>query len=161
MPRRSAGLLVWRRREQLEVLLAHPGGPLHASRDVWGIPKGELEPGENPLAAAYREFTEELGLPVPPGPPVGLGDVVQKGGKIVTAWALEGDVDVAAVRPGMFGMEWPPRSGRQQSFPEVDRAEWFELDTARRKILPAQEPLLDRLVKLHGRSPGASGRDLS
>jgi predicted NUDIX family NTP pyrophosphohydrolase len=147
---RSAGLLLWRRRTAVEVLLAHPGGPLHAKRDVWGIPKGLVEPGEDLLATAYREFTEELGLPVPPGEPVPLGEVVQKGGKIVTAWALEGDLDVTALDPGLFEMVWPPRSGRLQHFPEIDRAEWFGLDAAREKMLPAQQPLLDRLSDLLG-----------
>ena len=148
MPLRSAGLLLWRRDPALEVLLAHPGGPLHAKRDVWGIPKGLVEPGEDLLAAAYREFTEELGLPVPPGDPVPLGEVVQKGGKVVTAWAIEGDLDVTLLVPGLFEMAWPPRSGRLQSFPEIDRAEWFDLDAARVKMLPAQQPLLDRLMEI-------------
>jgi len=146
--RRSAGLLVWRRRPSLEVLLAHPGGPLHAKRDVWGIPKGVPEDGEDLLATAYREFTEELGLPAPSGPPVPIGEIVQKGGKVVTAWAIEGDVDVAALAPGLFEMEWPPRSGRLQRFPEIDRAEWFAVDDARVKLLPAQQPFLDRVEEL-------------
>jgi predicted NUDIX family NTP pyrophosphohydrolase len=150
MPVRSAGLLLWRRRAGLEVLLAHPGGPLHAKRDVWGIPKGLVEPGEELLDAAYREFTEELGLPVPPGEPVSLGEVVQKGGKVVTAWGLQGDLDVTALDPGLFEMVWPPRSGRVQSFPEIDRAEWFDEVAARQKMLPAQQPLLDRLIDLLG-----------
>ena len=144
----SAGLLVWRRRPALEVVLAHPGGPLHAKRDVWGIPKGLVEAGEDLLDAAYREFTEELGLAVPAGEPVPIGDVVQKGGKVVTAWAIEGDVDVTALSPGLFEMEWPPRSGRMQRFPEIDRAEWFAVDVARTKMLEAQQPFLDRLVGL-------------
>ena len=148
--RRSAGLLLWRRRTGLEVLLAHPGGPLHARRDVWGIPKGLVEPGEELLTTAYREFTEELGLPVPPGDPVPLGDVVQKGGKVVTAWAIEGDLDVTALDPGLFEMQWPPKSGRVQSFPEIDRAEWFDLAAAHAKMMPAQQPLLDRLTQLMG-----------
>jgi predicted NUDIX family NTP pyrophosphohydrolase len=150
MPIRSAGLLLWRRRDDLEVLLAHPGGPLHAKRDVWGIPKGLVEPGEDLRAAAYREFTEELGLPVPQGEPVPLGEITQKGGKVVTAWALEGDLDVSTLDPGLFEMVWPPRSGQVQSFPEIDRAEWFDVDAARRKMLPAQQPLLDRLIELLG-----------
>lgn len=148
MPARSAGLLLWRRRAGLEVLLAHPGGPLHAKRDVWGIPKGLVEPGEDLLATAYREFAEELGLPVPPGEPLPLGEIVQKGGKVVTAWALEGDLDVTALEPGLFEMVWPPRSGWVQSFPEIDRAEWFDVDAARAKMLPAQQPLLDRLEEI-------------
>ena len=142
----SAGLLVWRRGTRLEVLLAHPGGPLHARKDVWGIPKGMVEPGEDLLDAAYREFVEELGLPVPVGEPVPIGDVRQKGGKLVTAWALEGDLDPAAIVPGHFEMVWPPRSGQVQSFPEIDRVEWFDLPTAEVKILPAQAPFLERLA---------------
>jgi predicted NUDIX family NTP pyrophosphohydrolase len=121
---------------------------LHARRDVWGIPKGLVEPGEDLLTTAYREFTEELGLPVPPGPPVSLGEIVQKGGKRVTAWAIEGDLDVTAMVPGLFEMVWPPMSGRLQSFPEIDRAEWFAVDVARAKMLPAQLPFLDRLEEL-------------
>jgi predicted NUDIX family NTP pyrophosphohydrolase len=150
MPVRSAGLLLWRRRTTLEVLLAHPGGPLHAKRDVWGIPKGLVEPGEDLLATAYREFTEELGLPVPPGDPVPLGEVVQRDGKVVTAWALEGDLDVSALDPGLFEMVWPPRSGRVQRFPEIDRAAWFGVEAAREKMMAAQQPLLDRLIDLLG-----------
>lgn len=143
--RRSAGLLVWQRRTALDVLLAHPGGPLHARRDVWGIPKGLIEPGEDLLTTAYREFTEELGLAPPAGNPVPLGEVMQKGGKVVTAWAIEGEVDLTAMVPGLFTMQWPPMSGRIQEFPEIDRAEWFAVDVARTKMLPAQVPFLDRL----------------
>ena len=149
--RRSAGLLLWRRSEHgIEVLLAHPGGPLHAHRDVWGIPKGLVEPGEDLLTTAYREFGEELGLPAPTSDPVPLGEIVQKGGKVVTAWAVEGDLDVTQVDPGLFEMVWPPRSGRVQSFPEMDRAEWFGVDAARAKITQAQEPFLDRLLEATG-----------
>ena len=146
--KRSAGLLVWRRRPDLQVLLAHPGGPLHAKRDVWGIPKGLIEEGEDLVATAYREFEEELGVPAPEGTPVPIGEIVQKGGKVVTAWAIEGDVDVTALSPGLFEMEWPPRSGRMQRFPEIDRAEWFAVDVARTKMLEAQQPFLDRLAEL-------------
>ena len=127
-------------------MLAHPGGPLHARRDVWGIPKGLVEVGEDLLETAYREFTEEIGLPPPPGEAVPIGEVVQKGGKVVTAWAIE--VDLAAMDPGLFTMEWPPRSGVLREFPEIDRAEWFALDAARAKMMPAQLPLLDRLEEL-------------
>jgi predicted NUDIX family NTP pyrophosphohydrolase len=146
MPR-SAGLLVWRRHRAVEVLLAHPGGPLFAKRDVWGIPKGLVEPGEELLATAYREFGEELGVVPPDGKPVELGEIVQKGGKVVAAWAVEGDVDLAAFTPGLFAMVWPPRSGRVQSFPEIDRVEWFAVEAAQAKMMPAQQPFLDRLLE--------------
>jgi predicted NUDIX family NTP pyrophosphohydrolase len=141
-------LLVWRRHPSLEVLLAHPGGPLHAKRDVWGIPKGMPEGDEELLTTAYREFEEELGIPAPEGPAVPIGEIVQKGGKVVTAWAIEGDVDVTRLSPGLFEMEWPPRSGRMQHFPEIDRAEWFAVDVARTKMLEAQQAFLDRVEEL-------------
>ena len=147
--KRSAGLLVHRGRgETLEVLLGHMGGPFWAKKDAaaWSLPKGELEPDEEPEAAARREFTEELGLPAPSGEYVPLGEVKQSGGKVVTAWAVAGDVDPAAVVPGTFTMEWPPRSGRQQEFPEVDRVEWFSLAVAREKLVKGQLPFLDRLL---------------
>jgi predicted NUDIX family NTP pyrophosphohydrolase len=151
MSRRSAGILLWRRSSGfLEVLLAHPGGPLHARKDVWGIPKGEVDDGEELLAAAYREFGEELGIPVPAGEPLPLGEVVQRSGKVVTAWAVEGELDVTAIQPGLFEMVWPPRSGQVQSYPEMDRAEWFDEAAARGKILPAQVPFLDRLIAALG-----------
>jgi predicted NUDIX family NTP pyrophosphohydrolase len=142
--RQSAGLLVWRRSPELQVLLVHPGGPFYARKDdgVWTLPKGEVEADEDLLAAAYREFEEELGLPVPAGEPLPLGQVRQKSGKIVTAWAVEGELDVDAVVPGLFEMPW---RGQVQSFPEVDRAAWFDLPAARLKLLAAQHPFLDRL----------------
>jgi predicted NUDIX family NTP pyrophosphohydrolase len=145
---RSAGLLVWRRRTSVEVLLAHPGGPLIARRDIWGIPKGLVEPGEELLTTAYREFGEELGIAPPTGTPVALGEIVQKGGKVVTGWAVEGELDLSAFAPGLFQMVWPPRSGRVQSFPEIDRVEWFAVEAARTKMMPAQQPFLDRLLEL-------------
>jgi predicted NUDIX family NTP pyrophosphohydrolase len=148
MPLHSAGILLWRRSPDLQVLLVHPGGPLHARKDVWGIPKGLVEPGEELREAAYREFVEELDLPVPPGQPVPLGDIRQKGGKLVTAWAIEGDLDPTAIVPGLFEMVWPPRSGQIQRFPEIDRAEWFAVAVARGKMLPAQLPFLDRLEEM-------------
>jgi predicted NUDIX family NTP pyrophosphohydrolase len=148
MPLHSAGILLWRRSPDLQVLLVHPGGPLHARKDVWGIPKGLVEPGEELREAAYREFVEELGLPVPPGRPVPLGDIRQKGGKLVTGWAIEGDLDPTTIVPGLFEMVWPPRSGQIQRFPEIDRAEWFAVAVARAKLLPAQLPLLDRLEEM-------------
>jgi predicted NUDIX family NTP pyrophosphohydrolase len=149
VPRRSAGLLLYRRNPDIEVLLVHPGGPFFAKKDdgVWSIPKGEYEPGEDALAAAVREFEEELGSRPPDGERIDLGEVKQRGGKIVTAWAVEGDIDTVAVVSNTFAMEWPPRSGRTAEFPEIDRAEWFDLPTARTKILAAQEPFLDRLAE--------------
>jgi predicted NUDIX family NTP pyrophosphohydrolase len=126
-----------------------------ARRDdgAWSIPKGELEPGEDPLAAARREFREELGQDPPSGEPIALGELRQPGGKRVVAWAVEGDLDVSAVRSGTFEMEWPPRSGRRQRFPEVDRAAWFDPETARRKLLAGQVPFVDRLLEtLRGRA---------
>jgi predicted NUDIX family NTP pyrophosphohydrolase len=149
--KRSAGLLLFRRQDnEVEVLLGHMGGPFWAKKDAaaWSLPKGELEPDEEPEAAARREFAEELGLPAPDGEYRPLGEVKQSGGKVVTAWAVEGDLDPAAVVPGTFEMEWPPRSGRQQEFPELDRVEWFGLAAAREKLLKGQLPLLDRLVEL-------------
>jgi predicted NUDIX family NTP pyrophosphohydrolase len=148
--RRSAGIVLYR--GALEVLLVHPGGPFFAKRDagVWSIPKGEYEEGEDPLQSALREFEEELGSPLEPEDPIELGTIVQRGGKRVTAFAVEGDLDAAAAQSNTFLMEWPPRSGRQQSFPEVDRAEWFSIDDARAKIVPAQVELLDRLVMIVG-----------
>jgi predicted NUDIX family NTP pyrophosphohydrolase len=130
------------------VLLIHPGGPFWAKRNegAWSIPKGEIEPGETALDVARREFEEELGAPPPDGELISLGTVRQAGGKLVHAWAASGDLDVARVKSVTFSMEWPPRTGRMQEFPEVDRAAWFDLDEARRMMLPSQLPLLDRLV---------------
>jgi len=145
---KSAGILLYRFREGvLQVLLAHPGGPFWAKKDAgaWSIPKGEYEPPEDAAAAARREFTEELGLPVPAGELIDLGSAKQSGGKIVTVWALEGDLDPDAVVPGTFEMEWPPRSGRRQEFPEIDRARWFALDVASSKLVSGQRAFLDRL----------------
>lgn len=147
--RRSAGILLHRRREErLEVLLVHPGGPFWANRDegAWTIPKGEYDEGEDALDAARREFTEETGFAVE-GPFRELAPVRQRSGKVVRAWAVEGDCDVAAIRSNTFSMEWPPRSGRTAEFPEVDRGQWFTLDEARAKILPAQLPLLEELAR--------------
>lgn len=134
----------------LHVLLVHPGGPFWARRDagVWSIPKGEYEPDEDPLAAACREFAEELGAEPPGGKPVDLGEIRQRSGKLVRAWALAGDLDPAAGWSNTFELEWPPRSGRMRECPEVDRAEWFPLPVAREKINPAQVALLDRLEEL-------------
>jgi predicted NUDIX family NTP pyrophosphohydrolase len=148
--RRSAGIVLYRAGDGgPEVLLVHPGGPFWAKKDLgaWSIPKGEYEPGEDPQACALREFEEETGTALPEQALVELGAVVQKAGKEVTAWAARGDLDPATVRSNSFTMQWPPRSGRQQEFPEIDRAEWFALDEARAKLVAAQAELLDRLVE--------------
>jgi predicted NUDIX family NTP pyrophosphohydrolase len=150
MPRRSAGILLHRRGAGgLEVLLVHPGGPFWAKKDAgaWSIPKGEYEDGEDARACALREFNEEIGAAAPEGELVDLGEVRQKSGKVVTAWALEGDTNAEEITSNTFTMEWPPRSGKTREFPEIDRAGWFGLDEARTKILPAQAPLLDRLAE--------------
>jgi predicted NUDIX family NTP pyrophosphohydrolase len=144
----SAGLLVHRGAgAELEVLLVHPGGPMWSKRDAgaWSIPKGEYESDEEPLAAARREFAEELGVPPPDGPPQDLGEVRQKSGKVVRGWAVEGDLDVSEISSNTVTVQWPPRSGRTLEIPEVDRAEWFGPEAAREKINPAQAVLLDRL----------------
>jgi predicted NUDIX family NTP pyrophosphohydrolase len=155
--RRSAGLLLYRRDPdgRLEVLLGHMGGPFWARRDAgaWSIPKGEHESSEEPFAAACRELTEELGVPVPDGPAHWLGEVRQAGGKVVAAWAIEADVDPADVVPGTFTMEWPPRSGRYQEFPELDRVAWLPVDVAREKLVRGQVALLDALVRRTPASP--------
>ncbi|MEU1851231.1 NUDIX domain-containing protein [Streptomyces sp. NPDC019990] len=148
--KRSAGLLLFHRAGGgLDVLLGHMGGPFFVRRDAgaWTIPKGEYEPDESALAAARREFEEELGLPPPDGEAIALGEVRQTGGKIVTAWAIEADLDPARIAPGTFRMEWPPRSGRLQEFPELDRVAWFRLDRGREVIVKAQAAFLDRLAE--------------
>jgi predicted NUDIX family NTP pyrophosphohydrolase len=145
---RSAGILLYRRRAgQEQVLLVHPGGPFWAKRDegAWSIPKGEYDSQEDPLAAARREFAEELGTAPPPGAVADLGQIRQKSGKLVHCFALEGDLDADAITSNTCQIEWPPRSGRQLTIPEVDRAAWFDLTEARRRINPAQAELLDRL----------------
>lgn len=148
--KRSAGLLLHRTRDGvLEVLLGHPGGPYFARKDdgVWTIPKGEVDPGEDELAAAHREFAEEIGTAPPDGEPVPLGETLQSNGKVAVVWALAGDLDVTTIECNLFELEWPPRSGRVQQFPELDRAAWFDVDTARRKAFASQEPFFDRLVE--------------
>jgi predicted NUDIX family NTP pyrophosphohydrolase len=145
----SAGLIVFRERDgALEVLLAHMGGPFWARKDegAWSIPKGELGDGEDAAAGARREFAEELGHAPPDGPWRELGEIRQRGGKRVVAFAVEGDFDPEQLRPGTFELEWPPRSGTLREFPEVDRVAWLDLATARRKIVAAQAELLDRLA---------------
>jgi predicted NUDIX family NTP pyrophosphohydrolase len=157
MPKRSAGILVYRRtRDEILVLLVHPGGPFWSKRDLgaWSIPKGEYDADEEPEAAARREFAEEMGAEAPKGPLLPLGELRQKAGKLVMTFAVEGGFDVAALRSNTFEMEWPPRSKRVQSFPEVDRAEWFTLPVARQKIIDGQRPFLDRLESICGGAPG-------
>ncbi|MEU2968064.1 MULTISPECIES: NUDIX domain-containing protein [Streptomyces] len=149
--RRSAGLLLHRRGPDggLQVLLGHMGGPYYARRDAgaWTVPKGEYDPAEPAWEAARREFREELGLAPPEGEAVALGEVRQAGGKTVTVWAVAADLDPAAVAPGTFRMEWPPKSGRTEEFPELDRVAWFPLDRAREVIVKAQAAFLDRLTE--------------
>jgi len=148
MSKKSAGLLLFRETAAgLEVLLVHPGGPFWAKKDdgSWSIPKGEFEDGEEPLAAAKREFEEEMGVP-PAGDFIPLKPLKQPSGKLVFAWALRSDFDPSRLKSNMFSMEWPPKSGRQREFPEVDKAAWFDVETARRKILKGQAPFLDQLL---------------
>jgi predicted NUDIX family NTP pyrophosphohydrolase len=150
MPKLSAGVLLYRGTpDALDVLLGHPGGPFWARKDegAWSIPKGEYTDGEDPWAAAQREFTEETGLALPQGPRIDLPPLRQPGGKIVTAFAVHGDLDVSAAVSNTFTIEWPPRSGRMAEFPELDRVAWFDLPTASAKLLKGQRPLLDRLVE--------------
>jgi predicted NUDIX family NTP pyrophosphohydrolase len=147
--KRSAGILLFRRAgTRVEVLLGHMGGPFWSGRDAgaWSVPKGEYEPDENPTSAARREFEEELGLPVPAADLIALGEVRQSGGKVVTVWAAESDLDPTEVVPGTFTMEWPRSSGRFQEFPEVDRVAWLGLEQAREKIVVGQRAFLDRLA---------------
>ena len=154
MPRRSAGLLLYRRtsRGSVEVLLAHPNGPLWAKRDAgaWTVPKGEFHDGEEAWAVARREFEEETGHPAPDGDALELGEIRQKGGKLVEAWALEGDLDPATAQSNTFPLEWPPRSGRWITIPEIDRVEWFAPDEARSRIKDTQIPFIDRLLDALG-----------
>jgi predicted NUDIX family NTP pyrophosphohydrolase len=153
MPKHSAGLLMYRVREgDLEFLLVHPGGPFWKHRDAgaWTIPKGEIQPGEEPLATAKREFEEELGLK-PEGHFIELKPITQKGGKIVHGWAFEGDFDAATLQSNTFQLEWPPRSGKFQSFPEVDRAEFFRMTDAMEKINPAQVLFLQELEQFRNK----------
>jgi predicted NUDIX family NTP pyrophosphohydrolase len=160
--KRSAGILLHRLRDGArEVLLVHPGGPLWVSRDAgaWSIPKGEYEPDEDALAAARREFAEELGTPAPAGEVDELGEVRQKSGKLVRVWALQGDFDVSTVASNTFELEWPPRSGRHVEVPEVDRAAWFTIERAREKLNPAQVPLLERLEEIADGDRGSRSQE--
>ena len=151
MPKRSAGILMWKRDGGLRLLLVHPGGPYWINKDAgaWSIPKGEYEEGEDALAAARREFAEELGEE-PRGEATPLGEIRQKAGKRVTGFALQGDFDAAAVSSNTIEIEWPPRSGRKARFPEVDRAQWFTVEEAWAKINPAQQELIARLIHAVG-----------
>lgn len=145
----SAGLLLYRRvGNSVDVLIGHPGGPFWARKDeaAWSIPKGEYTDDEDPWAAAQREFVEEIGLPVPAGPPFALPPVKQSGGKVVTAFAVEGDLDVSDSKSNTFEMEWPKGSGRLREFPEIDRVAWCSVEQARVKLLKGQRPLLDALI---------------
>ncbi|MCI0722604.1 MAG: NUDIX domain-containing protein [Acidobacteria bacterium] len=167
MSKKSAGLLLFRDvSAYLEVLLVHPGGPFWAKKDegAWSIPKGEFDEDEDPLVAAKREFEEETGV-APSGDLIPLEPLRQPSGKVVYAWAMKGDFDPAALKSNTFSMEWPPKSGRQQEFPEVDRAAWLSIEAAKRKILKGQAPFLVQLLEKLGNPPespdggGAVGRD--
>jgi predicted NUDIX family NTP pyrophosphohydrolase len=156
----SAGLVVFRLRAgSLQVLLGHMGGPFWARKDegAWSIPKGELADGEDALAGALREYSEELGHAPPDGPVIELGEIRQRAGKRLVAFAVEGDFDPAQLNPGSFELEWPPRSGRRQAFPEIDRVAWLDLATARRKIVQRQDALLERLAERVSANQGQVG----
>jgi predicted NUDIX family NTP pyrophosphohydrolase len=148
--KQSAGILVYRLvAGELQVLLVHPGGPFWAKKDdgAWFIPKGEVEPGEEPLACALREFREELGMSPPTGDPRDLGTVKNKSGKLIYGWALAGDLDLSAFESNTFSLEWPPKSGKMRDFPEVDRAQYFGIEAALVKMHPAELPLVQRLLE--------------
>ncbi len=150
MKKQSAGLLLYRQKKgRVEVLIAHPGGPFFAKKDngFWSIPKGLYEDDEDPFAAAKREFEEEIGWPAPAGKYIELGEIKRKDGKTIKAWAVEGQVDETEVKSNTFEMEWPPKSGQMQEFPEVDKPSWYNLEEAAQKLLPAQIPLLQRLAE--------------
>ena len=149
-PKQSAGLLVYRlRAASLEVLLVHPGGPFWTKKDdgAWFLPKGEINPDEEPRQAAYREFREEVGVEPPAGEPLELGTVKNKGGKLIYGWALAGDLDLTGFHSNTFELEWPPRSGKKREFPEVDQARYFSVDEALVKMHPAELPLVERLLR--------------
>ena len=147
----SAGLLLYRIRDNRpEVFLVHPGGPFWKNKDIasWSIPKGEVAEGEDPLQTAKREFAEETGFAIPDGVPIALSQIGQSGNKIVSTWYLQGDVDPAAVRSNLFQMEWPPKSGKNQQFPEVDKAAWYGLDEAKVKVHKGQIPIIEELERI-------------
>lgn len=148
--KQSAGLLIYRMKDgQLEVLIAHPGGPFFAKKDdgIWSIPKGLYEDSEDPINAAKREYEEEIGMPAPNGRYTKLGEIKRKDGKTIQAWSVEGDVNQDKVKSNNFEMEWPPRSGQKQEFPEIDRAAWFNLEIAALKLQPIQVEFLKRLAE--------------
>ncbi|HWC57516.1 MAG TPA: NUDIX domain-containing protein [Candidatus Paceibacterota bacterium] len=149
MKKQSAGILLYKKDPELKVFLVHPGGPFFAKKDlgVWSIPKGEYEDGEDPCVAAKREFKEETGQEVS-GEMKALSPIKMKSGKVVRAWAVEGDIDPGSLISNTFSLEWPPHSDKQQKFPEIDRGDWFDLETAKTKINPAQVPLLEELTKV-------------
>jgi predicted NUDIX family NTP pyrophosphohydrolase len=146
MPKRSAGILLFRRKPKLEVMLVHAGGPFWAKKDQWEIPKGAYEESEDSHAAAYREFTEELGKPPPGGREIALGEVKVPSGKLITVWAIEADFDASDIKSNEFPLEWPPKSGNKIMVPEVDKAKWFSLDQAEAKIYRGQDEFLRRLT---------------
>ncbi|HEY5668083.1 MAG TPA: NUDIX domain-containing protein [Candidatus Saccharimonadales bacterium] len=156
--KQSAGLLLYKKTpDGYQVLLGHPGGPFWARRDdgVWSIPKGEFTEGEEPLKAARREFREEMGSDAPEGPVMELDSAKMSSGKVVYSWALEADLDTMTFRSNSFKMEWPPKSGQEQEFPELDRVGWFTIAAARQKLVKGQVPLLERLTELlHAPSSG-------
>lgn len=164
MKKQSAGILLYKKKkagQRVEVLLVHPGGPFWAKKDAgaWSIPKGEFEEDEEPLAAAKREFSEELGLPVPAGDVIALGMAKQSGGKVVHAWAVAGTADPKKIQSNVFSMEWPPKSGKTQEFPEVDKAAWFFLDKAVVKIVKGQVSLLTALADYLGQAAPEAAAD--
>ena len=163
-PKQSAGILVYRLRAGgLDVLLVHPGGPFWAKKDdgAWFIPKGEINPDEEPQAAAYREFREEVGVEPPAGEPLDLGTVKNKGGKLIYGWALGGDLDLTGFHSNTFELEWPPRSGKKREFPEVDQAKYFSVDEALVKMHPAELPLVERLLRLLGEQLHSEPHDIA
>ena len=160
MPKRSAGLLLYRMTDgRLEVLIGHPGGPFWARRDegAWSIPKGEYDDGEDPWTVARREFEEEVGMPAPDGPRIAFDPVRQPSGKIVTVFAVAGDLDLTGAHSNTFTMEWPKGSGQIREFPEIDRVAWVSVEEARSKLVKGQRPILDRLVAaVEGGEPAGS-----